>query len=109
MCQNIKRKKEPPNDVDVNLNDECVKISKEKNTKKGPLNDVDVNLSVECVKISQEKNTKKELPNNVGVNLSVECVKISKEKTAKKRKDIEDEQIDMNKFLKVDDKKGGED
>ena len=46
--------------------------------KKEPPDDVGVNLSVECVKISQEKNTKKESPNDVDVNLNVECVKISK-------------------------------
>ena len=56
----------------------------------------------------KKKNKKEEPPNDDVVNLSVEFVKTSQEKTTKKRKDIEDEQIDVNEVWKVDEKKSGE-
>ena len=57
-----KKKKEPPGDVGVNLNVECVKISKEKRRKKEPPNDVDVKKiyqQQDVDKMEKSKNQKK--------------------------------------------------
>lgn len=57
-----KKKKEPPDDVGVNLSVECVKISQEKNTKKEPPNDVDVkkmHQQQDVDKMEKSKNQKK--------------------------------------------------